>query len=130
LAKVKNINLAKEYGVGHATINNIRKNREKIKCFVKNTDSGPSDRQTLMPGEYPGHPSEEQLKSRDGLIEVMFLLPNCTLLLQPVDQNIIQFVKLYYKKSLLCHAISQNDTIQCLKRTNLKDIIFNLAYAW
>jgi hypothetical protein len=26
----------------------------------------------------PGHPSEEQLKSRDGLLEVMFLLPSCT----------------------------------------------------
>jgi hypothetical protein len=39
--------MAKEYGVGCATIYNIRKNRDKIECFVKNTDSGPSDRQTL-----------------------------------------------------------------------------------
>jgi hypothetical protein len=31
------INLAKEYGVGHATMYDIRKCREKIKCFVKNT---------------------------------------------------------------------------------------------
>jgi hypothetical protein len=30
----------------------MRKNGEKIECFVKNTDSGPSDRQTLKSGEY------------------------------------------------------------------------------
>jgi hypothetical protein len=34
-------------------IYDIRKNREKIECFVKNTDSGPSDRQTLKSCEYP-----------------------------------------------------------------------------
>jgi hypothetical protein len=45
--------LAKEYGVGRATIYDIRINREKIECFVKNTYSGPSDRQTLKSGEYP-----------------------------------------------------------------------------
>jgi hypothetical protein len=45
----------------------------------------------------PGHPSEEQLKSRGGLINVMFLLPNCTPLLQQMDQNVIEFVKSRYK---------------------------------
>jgi hypothetical protein len=41
--------LAKEYGVSgvFSLIWNIRKNREKIERFVKNTDSGPSDSQTL-----------------------------------------------------------------------------------
>jgi hypothetical protein len=31
----KLINLAKEYGVGRATLYDIRKNREKIECFVQ-----------------------------------------------------------------------------------------------
>jgi hypothetical protein len=57
----KLINLAKKCGVGHAMICDIRKNREKIVCFVKNTDSSPSDRQTQNSGEYPGHLREEQL---------------------------------------------------------------------
>jgi hypothetical protein len=39
--------LAKEYGVGRATIYEIRENREKIGCFVKNTESGPSDMLSL-----------------------------------------------------------------------------------
>jgi hypothetical protein len=46
----KLINLATEYGVGCATIYDIRKNRKKIECFVKNTDSCPSDRQALKSG--------------------------------------------------------------------------------
>lgn len=68
----KLINLTKEYGVGYTVIYDIRKNRVKIECFMKNTDSGLSDRQNVKSGEYPGHQSEEQLKSRDGLIEVIF----------------------------------------------------------
>jgi hypothetical protein len=40
----KLINMAKKYDVGRATIYDSRKNREKIECFVKNSDSGPSDR--------------------------------------------------------------------------------------
>jgi hypothetical protein len=40
----KCINFAKEYDVGCAAIYDIRKNREKIECFVKDIDSGPSDR--------------------------------------------------------------------------------------
>jgi hypothetical protein len=45
--------LAKKYGVGRATLYDSRKNRKKIGCFVKNSDSGPSDRQNLKSGEYP-----------------------------------------------------------------------------
>jgi hypothetical protein len=48
----KLINLTEQYGVGRATIYDIRKNREKIECFVKNTDNSPSYRQTLKSGEY------------------------------------------------------------------------------
>jgi hypothetical protein len=44
--------VAKQCGVGRATIYDIRKNGEKIECFVKNTDSAPSYRQTLKCGQY------------------------------------------------------------------------------
>jgi len=41
----------------------------------------------------PGHPNEEQLKSADGLIQVMFMPPNCIPLIQPTDQNVILQIK-------------------------------------
>jgi hypothetical protein len=42
-----------------------------------------------------------------------------------MDQNVIQFVKSHYKRSLLCSVISQY-----LTRINLEDVVFNLAHAW
>jgi hypothetical protein len=69
-----------------------------------------------------GHLSGEQLKSRDGLIEVMFLSPNCTLILQPMDENVMQFVKSRHKKSLLCSVISQNNDNIPMSETNKPQI--------
>lgn len=42
-----------------------------------------------------GHPDEDKLKSKDKFVSVMFLAP----LLQPMDQNVIQNVKMQYKKN-------------------------------
>ncbi|KAF9424110.1 hypothetical protein HW555_000819 [Spodoptera exigua] len=45
--------LAGEYGVGRATIYDIKKNREKIENFANTADAGTSSRQTVKIGEYP-----------------------------------------------------------------------------
>ncbi|KAK9744768.1 CENP-B N-terminal DNA-binding domain [Popillia japonica] len=45
--------LAGEYGVGRATIYDIKKNREKIENFANTADAGTSSRQTMKVGEYP-----------------------------------------------------------------------------
>jgi len=42
----------------------------------------------------PAHPVVEGLKS----IELMFLPPNCTSVLQPMDQGIIRLFKFHYRK--------------------------------
>ncbi|CAG5048130.1 unnamed protein product [Parnassius apollo] len=79
----------------------------------------------------PGHPNEQELKSSDGNIQTTFLPPNCTPLLQPMDQNVIQKIKSLYKNKLLIHIISQDgDITQSLKGMNLKDVVFSLAHAW
>ncbi|CAG4987678.1 unnamed protein product [Parnassius apollo] len=79
----------------------------------------------------PGHPNEQELKSSDGNIQTIFLPPNCTPLLQPMDQNVIQKIKSLYKNKLLIHIISQDgDITQSLKGMNLKDVVFSLAHAW
>jgi|AKYZ01.1.fsa_nt_gi Tc5 transposase DNA-binding domain./DDE superfamily endonuclease./CENP-B N-terminal DNA-binding domain. len=90
-----------------------------------------SQKALLVLDNCPGHPDEDELKSKDGLIKVMFLPPNVTPLLQPMDQNIIQTVKVHYKKSLLYSVISKEKSIiQSLKETNVKDVVYNLARAW
>lgn len=46
-------NLDNEFGVGHATIYDIRKNSEKIRYFFKNNKSLKSMSKTLKTDEFP-----------------------------------------------------------------------------
>ncbi|XP_050545073.1 jerky protein homolog-like [Daktulosphaira vitifoliae] len=82
----------------------------------------------LIVDNCPGHPIDD-LNHR--FIRVMFLPPNVTPILQPMDQNVIQTVKMHYKKSLLYKVLSTDDCVmKSLKEINLKDVVFSLANAW
>ena len=66
----------------------------------------------------PCHASPEELTSDDGNIITMFLPPNCTPLIQPMDQNPIRLIKISYKKTLLTHIVSEKNEIgDFLKKT-------------
>lgn len=85
----------------------------------------------LLLDNCPGHPDEEELNSKDSFVRVMFLPPNVTPLIQPMDQNVIQSVKMHYKKSLLYNVLSKDQSvIKSLKDINLKDVVYSLANAW
>lgn len=85
----------------------------------------------LLLDNAPGHPSEGELTTKDKCITAMFLPPNCTALIQPMDQHIIQFVKQDYKKNLLLTAISKDQSIEkTLKEFNMKDLVFALCQSW
>ena len=88
----------------------------------------------LLLDNCPGHPSAEELRSDDGNIFAMFLPPNTTALIQPMDQNVIQNIKLNYRKSLLVNVLADpvhgENLIDALKAINLKDAVFSLAYCW
>lgn len=47
----------------------------------------------------PCHPPANQLVSDDGNIVAMYFPPNCTALIQPMDQNVINIIKRFYKKN-------------------------------
>lgn len=80
----------------------------------------------------PSHPPEQQLRSRDGSIFVMYMPPNVTSLIQPMDQNIIRLTKLYYRKFLLSSVLSGNpeNISEALKKVTLREAILNLHMAW
>lgn len=86
----------------------------------------------LLIDNAPSHATEAQLTSDDGKVVTMFLPPNCTPLIQPMDQNAIRLVKLYYRKNLLIHVLSfeESDISNTLKKMNLKDAVFMLASSW
>lgn len=78
------------------------------------------------------------------ILDVFFLPPNTTSLIQPMDQGIIHTCKRYYRKRYLeqCLAVLEDDvldaggdmrgqrTLANLKAYNIKDSIFNLSGAW
>lgn len=105
-------------------------------CFVPEVrkwlkDHNLPQKALLLLDNAPGHPSEEELTTEDKCITAMFLPPNCTALIQPMDQHIIQFVKQDYKKKLLLTAISKDQPIEkTLKELNMKDSVFSLCQSW
>lgn len=60
----------------------------------------------------------------------MFLPPNVTALIQPMDQNIIRLTKLYYRTSLLSSVIASSNVTEKLKKLTLKDAVICLNQAW
>ncbi|GBM54532.1 hypothetical protein AVEN_8554-1 [Araneus ventricosus] len=55
-------------------------------------------------------------------------------LIQPMDQNVIQNIKLGHRKLLLTNILSDpvhnENSVKTLKNVNLKDVVFNLANYW
>lgn len=74
----------------------------------------------------------EPLISECGQYKTMFLPPNCTSIIQPMDQNAIRLTKLYYKKDLLCELVNSeaNNTDGFLKQFSMKDACELLKRSW
>lgn len=77
----------------------------------------------------PSHPKKEFSN-----IEVKFFPANCTSELQPMDQGIIQSMKIGYRKRLLKKVLSQVDTCssgdEVVKSINVQDAIDWISQAW
>ena len=52
----------------------------------------------LLSDNVPAHPSKEVLKSKDGKVIAIFLLPNTTSVIWPMDQGKLVGLKKHYKK--------------------------------
>lgn len=85
----------------------------------------------LLVDNAPSHPLEDTI-SDDPNFRVLFLPPNCTALVQPMDQNLIQNIKVSYRKRLLTYLISEEDAdiMKLLKKFSLKEAVTNLDLAW
>ena len=89
----------------------------------------------LLLDNAPSHPSTETLTSADGRVTTSFLPPNCTAVLQPMDQGILEAFKRRYKKQLLRHVILENQAStltvpEIVKKLNIKDAVYWSAQAW
>lgn len=86
----------------------------------------------LLIDNAPSHPDEEVLCSGD--IKAIFLPPNVTSLIQPMDQGVIEALKKSYRRKMLTYMLGEESQEQqleeLLKKINIKDAIYWLADAW
>lgn len=62
---------------------------------------GEEAKAVLLLNNRSAHPEEAELVSKDGQIFAYFLLANVTSLIQPMDQGVLQSLKMKYKKKLI-----------------------------
>lgn len=103
----------------------VREKRDSMGCEPK---------ALLIVDNCSAHPQPEELISADGLIRTMFLPPNVTALIQPMDQGIIASLKGHYRR-ILCERIvecyaSEMDLRDFLKNLNLLQAVKILSEAW
>lgn len=99
---------------------------EQVRTFQK--DNNMSGKALLLIDNAPlSHATVIQLISCDGK-KTVFLQANGTPLIQLMDQNAIRLTKLHYRKSLLVHVFSfeESDISNTLKNLNLEDAVFLL----
>lgn len=89
----------------------------------------------LLDNAPPSHPASSVLRSADGCVTTLFLPPNTTSLIQPMDQGILEACKKRYKRKLLWHVLSENESgdvtvPQILKQVNVKHVVYWTAESW
>ena len=94
-------------------------------CFVPQVERYLADQNLafkvlLLVNNAPRHPRD--LKVAHPNIKVIFLVPNTTSLIQPLDQGIIATFKMYYTRRTFCCILDAMDPMltigQCLKEFN------------
>ncbi|GFW00056.1 jerky protein homolog-like [Trichonephila clavipes] len=99
-----------------------------VKKFNKKNDI--PQRAILLIDNAPSHPGTEELSS--GEIKAIFLPPNVTPLLQPMDQCVLQKLIQIYRKQFL-RTLIEDDTVSLvakIKQTNMKDVVYWSAESW
>ena len=81
----------------------------------------------------PSHPPAEDLvhKTRDGEITVLYLPPNTTSILQPMDQGPIEATKRLYRKELVSSIVSDDAPLSAtIKSLTILSVIRMASKAW
>ncbi|XP_051162408.1 jerky protein homolog-like [Leptopilina boulardi] len=108
--------------------------KPRLKKFQN--EIGKQGKVLLLLDNAPTHPSVETLERENGMFKVIFLPPNVTSLLQPMDQSVIETLKRLYRKELLRRLLSVDDdtdaqvVLTFFKQMNLKECCYMLVSTW
>lgn len=82
----------------------------------------------------PAHPNAEELVSNDGKITAVYLPPNVTSLIQPMDQGVLVTLKRLYKKKVLRRLLIEEENgasvVDFLKSVDMKVVVDLAAESW
>ena len=98
-------------------------------------DKGIEEKVLLLLDNAPSHPSSASLQSEDGKIKTLFLPPNTTSVIQPMDQGVLEPLKRRYKRKLLSliileNASSDSSVPYLLKKVTMKDVVYWISASW
>ena len=98
------------------------------------TSLGLENKAVLVLDNCPAHPDAEYLVSDDGKIIALYLPPNVTSLIQPMDQGVLVALKRHYKRKLLRRLVIEDDNgasiPQFLKSIDMKVVVELLSESW
>jgi len=106
------------------------------RCFVPEVTAyleaeGLENKVLLLVDNAPGHPLD--LAEDYPNIEMMYLPPNTTSLIQPMDQGIIRSFKANYLKAFMTSIASEDtndDYLTSVKQFNIRDCVLACVDAW
>ena len=97
-------------------------------------DKSLSPRALLVLDNAPSHPTASTLASEDGDITCLFLPPNVTSIIQPMDQGILENLKRRYKRELLrkllLHSEEDVSFMEFCKKLTIKSAVYLSAKFW
>lgn len=115
-----------------------------VRNFQKEKKISADDvRVILLLDNAPAHLIKEQLCTKDGKIKCMFLPPNTTPLIQPMDQSMTEATKKHYrwKQTDNCLVVLETEadrvedtrgqrTLENLKKYHMHNVVYNIAETW
>ena len=89
----------------------------------------------LLLDKAPSHLSSKTLITEDQQIRCVFLSPNTTSHIQPMDQGVLQNIMMLYWRDLLMKAADREDEdvasfISLVNMLNIRDCVFMVSSAW
>ena len=97
-------------------------------------EKGLTKRAILLLDNAPSYPAVESLCSSDGEISCLYLPPNTTALIQPMDQGVLETIKRRYKRDLLLHLLNEENEglniAEFTKTLNILDAVLMSAKSW
>ncbi len=76
-------------------------------CRKALREKGLAEKALLVLDNAPSHPDVQSISSDDGEITCLYLPPNTTSLIQPMDQGVLEPLKQQYKRDLLLRMLDE-----------------------